>query len=101
MDCFNSILVDIDTMATAHPAMDRGVELARTCGAKLKIVDVLALPFRSGQLHPNRRRGTSGEGPSRPVGDDRRGSRERADRIRRPEGATLYGAGSRGAAIQS
>lgn len=52
MDRFNSILGDIDSMATAHPAMDRGVELARTCGAKLKIVDVLALPSEAGSSIP-------------------------------------------------
>jgi hypothetical protein len=52
MDSLNSILVAISAMATVHPAMDRGVELARTCGAKLKIVDVLALPSDAGSSIP-------------------------------------------------
>jgi nucleotide-binding universal stress UspA family protein len=44
MNTFRSILVDIDAMAVAHPALDRGVELARACGARLKIVDVVTIP---------------------------------------------------------
>ena len=44
MNNFKSILVDVDAMAVAHPAMDRAVELARAYGARLKIVDVVALP---------------------------------------------------------
>ncbi len=44
MDDFKSILVDIDAMAAAHPATDRALELARACGARLKIVDVVSVP---------------------------------------------------------
>lgn len=44
MTPFTSILVDIDAMAAAHPAMDRAVELARHYGASLKIVDVVTVP---------------------------------------------------------
>jgi nucleotide-binding universal stress UspA family protein len=38
---FKSVLVDIDSLAAAHPALERGAELARLAGARLKIVDVL------------------------------------------------------------
>ena len=44
MDGFTSILVDIDATAAAHPATDRAIELARACGATLKIVDVVTVP---------------------------------------------------------
>lgn len=44
MPSFTSILVDIDAMAAAHPALDRAGELARLCGARLKIVDSLNIP---------------------------------------------------------
>jgi len=44
MPPFTSILVDIDAMAAAHPALERAAELARACGAHLKIVDALNLP---------------------------------------------------------
>jgi nucleotide-binding universal stress UspA family protein len=44
MPPFRSILVDIDPTAAAHPALDRAVELARHCGARLKIVDVVEMP---------------------------------------------------------
>jgi nucleotide-binding universal stress UspA family protein len=38
---FKSVLVDIDSLTAAHPALERGTELARLAGARLKIVDVL------------------------------------------------------------
>ena len=41
MQPFTSILVDIDATATAQPALDQAVRLARGCGARLKIVDAL------------------------------------------------------------
>lgn len=44
MDPFKNILVDIDAMAPAHPALDRAANLARHCGARLKIVDVVRVP---------------------------------------------------------
>ena len=40
MRTFTSILVDLDATASAQPALDRAVELARCSGAALKIVDV-------------------------------------------------------------
>ena len=36
-----SILVDIDAVAPAHPALEGAVGLAKRCGARVKIVDVL------------------------------------------------------------
>lgn len=44
MDRFRSILVDVDALAAVHPAMERAVEVARACGARLKLVDVVAIP---------------------------------------------------------
>ena len=44
MPPFNSILVDVDALAAAHPALDRAIELARMCGARLKIVDSVHIP---------------------------------------------------------
>jgi nucleotide-binding universal stress UspA family protein len=44
MNGFRSILVDVDALAAVHPAMDRAVEVARACGARLKVVDVMAVP---------------------------------------------------------
>ena len=44
MDGFGSIVVDVDALAAVHPAMDRAVEVARACGARLKVVDVVAIP---------------------------------------------------------
>ena len=44
MDRFRSILVDVDALAAVHPAMERAIEVAHACGARLKIVDVVAIP---------------------------------------------------------
>ncbi|MBD0319672.1 MAG: universal stress protein [Gemmatimonadetes bacterium] len=44
MDGFKSIVVDIDATAPVQPALRRAVYLARTCGARLTIVDVLSVP---------------------------------------------------------
>jgi universal stress protein E len=44
MQPFRSILVDIDATAPAHPALDRAVALASSCGAKLTIADVMSVP---------------------------------------------------------
>lgn len=41
---FRRILVDLDANAAAHPAVDRALELARRCGAGIKLVDVLSIP---------------------------------------------------------
>jgi universal stress protein E len=38
---FKSILVDIDASASDHPALEQGIDLARRCGARVKIVDVV------------------------------------------------------------
>ncbi len=47
MQPFTSILVDIDATATAQPALEQAVRLARGCGARLKIVDVVSLPWEA------------------------------------------------------
>jgi nucleotide-binding universal stress UspA family protein len=44
MDRFRSILVDVDALAAVHPAMERAIEVARACDARLKVVDVVAMP---------------------------------------------------------
>lgn len=44
MNTFTSILVDVDATATAQPALDRAAEIARKCGAPLRIVDVSSAP---------------------------------------------------------
>lgn len=43
MELFKRILVDIDSEATAHPALDRAVLIARATGARLTVTDVLAV----------------------------------------------------------
>src|SRR5688572_7874060 len=42
MTPLSSILVDIDALAANHPALERAVDLAARCGARVKVVDVLA-----------------------------------------------------------
>ena len=49
MQPFRSILVDIDAGVAAHPALERAVRLARSCGARLRIVDVLSVPSAARQ----------------------------------------------------
>jgi nucleotide-binding universal stress UspA family protein len=44
MTSFTRILVDIDATAGTHPAFDRAIELARQCGARVKLVDVVTVP---------------------------------------------------------
>ena len=44
MEPFKSILVDVDATASVHPALERAVDLARSSGAKLTIVDVMTVP---------------------------------------------------------
>lgn len=41
---FSRIIVDLDASAAAHPALDRAVDLARYCGAAVKLVDVVTVP---------------------------------------------------------
>lgn len=41
---FTRILVDVDALSAAHPALDRAAGLARRCGARLRLVDVLTIP---------------------------------------------------------
>jgi universal stress protein E len=44
MQGFRSILVDVDATATAQPALERAARIARTCGARLRVVDVISAP---------------------------------------------------------
>lgn len=44
MQPFKSILVDIDSTARVHPALDRAARVAKACHAQLKIVDVVCAP---------------------------------------------------------
>src|SRR5690242_18269286 len=44
MESFSRILVDIDATATAHPALERAILLAKKSRARLTIVDVLTVP---------------------------------------------------------
>ena len=41
MSLFNRILVDIDALAAAHPALEQAMALAARCGARVTVVDVL------------------------------------------------------------
>ncbi|HSC25806.1 MAG TPA: universal stress protein [Vicinamibacterales bacterium] len=41
---FQNILVDVDASAGSHPALDQAIDLARRCGARLKVVDVVSVP---------------------------------------------------------
>lgn len=44
MDPLESILVNVDAAASAHPALARAIRLARVSGATLTIVDVVTVP---------------------------------------------------------
>ena len=44
MEALKSILVDVDATASAHPALDRAVRLARSLGATLTVADVVTVP---------------------------------------------------------
>jgi len=44
MHAFKSILVDVDATASAQPAVERAARIARTCGARLRVVDVISAP---------------------------------------------------------
>lgn len=51
MESFKRILVDVDATASAHPALERAVALARKSDAILTIVDVMvALPYARSYL---------------------------------------------------
>lgn len=41
MALFTRILVDIDSLAAAHPALEQAMTLAAACGARVTVVDVL------------------------------------------------------------
>jgi nucleotide-binding universal stress UspA family protein len=41
---FRSILVDIDATATAHPALEQAILLAKSAGSRLTIADVVTIP---------------------------------------------------------
>jgi universal stress protein E len=43
---FTNILVDIDAKASAQPALEAGVRMARRCGAQLRVVDVTTRAVR-------------------------------------------------------
>lgn len=47
MQSLRSILVDVDATATAQPALDRAVCIARACGARLRVVHVISLPVEA------------------------------------------------------
>jgi len=47
MNTYTSILVAVDATATAQPALDRAAEIARKCGAPLRIVDAMSAPADS------------------------------------------------------
>lgn len=44
MESFRRILVDVDATATAHPALERAILLAKRSGAQLTVVDVMNVP---------------------------------------------------------
>jgi nucleotide-binding universal stress UspA family protein len=44
MPTLRSILVDVDTTASAHPALERAIRLAKKSGASLTVVDVMTVP---------------------------------------------------------
>jgi universal stress protein E len=50
MRSFRSILVDVDSTATVHPALERAARIARACSAGLKIVDVIGAPCEAPTL---------------------------------------------------
>jgi universal stress protein E len=43
VDRFESILVDVDATAAVHPELERAVNLARRCGARITIVDSMTV----------------------------------------------------------
>ena len=52
MASFKNILVDIDATASAHPALERAIQLARRSGGKLAVADVMMLPGYSPDRFP-------------------------------------------------
>ena len=52
MPAFKSILVDVDATATAHPALERAIRLARSIGATLTVTDVMTVPPHAGSYLP-------------------------------------------------
>jgi universal stress protein E len=49
---FTRLIVDLDSTAADHPALDRAVDLARSCGASLHLVDVVTVPERARRYLP-------------------------------------------------
>jgi nucleotide-binding universal stress UspA family protein len=49
---FNNILVDIDATASAHPALERAIQLAKRSGGTLAVADVMMLPGYSHDYLP-------------------------------------------------
>lgn len=52
MESFKSILVDIDATASAHPALDRAILLAKASGAQLTISDAMTVPAYASHYLP-------------------------------------------------
>jgi nucleotide-binding universal stress UspA family protein len=44
MESFRNILVDIDSTARAHPALERAILLAKRSRAKRTVADVMTVP---------------------------------------------------------
>lgn len=52
MEPFRSILVDVDAIDRAQPALERATRLARESGARLTIVDVMGVPAHARRYLP-------------------------------------------------
>lgn len=52
MEPFRNVLVDIDARAPSHPGLERAARLARNCGAKLTVVDVMNVPLEARSYLP-------------------------------------------------
>jgi nucleotide-binding universal stress UspA family protein len=62
MEPFTSIVVDVDAAAPAHPALERAARLARRCGARITITDVLTVPASArGYMPPDLEERMAGE----------------------------------------
>jgi universal stress protein E len=51
MQPISSILVDVDATAQAQPALERALRIARGCGARLTLVDVIPVPSEARSPH--------------------------------------------------
>ena len=70
MEFFKRILVDIDSDATVHPALDRAILLARATGAALTVTDVMAVSLVRTALLACTSGGGTGHPPPQPVDAD-------------------------------